>query len=195
MVYLSHKPRDSFLDLKKKKKAISHFQLITSQLSPRASHKQACFVFNACEIKRSKGLTTDILNITTHRKKSKTHSRYCCFLGTPPGLNSNLLEPQLSRPYSGEDTRQYLPPRVVVKGFLSELPGSLPPRTEGWRFSSRDALPCARRGDQRGGETLAGGRVPEAGGRARTGWAAASTCSVGAFSRSTPNVYTPCKTR
>ena len=120
-------------------------------------------MFNACEIKRSKGITTDILKITTHRKKSNT--RYCCFLGTPPGLNSNLLEPQLSRLYSGEDTRQYLPPRVVVKGFLSELPGSLPPRTEGWRFSSRDALPCARRGDQRGGEALAGGRVAEAGGR------------------------------
>lgn len=41
-------------------------------MSPSASHKQAYFVFNACEIKRSKGITTDILKITTHRKKSNT---------------------------------------------------------------------------------------------------------------------------
>lgn len=54
----------------------------------------------------------------------------------------------------------------------------------------------------RGGVTSEEGKLsPEAGsqrragGRARTGWAAALTCSVGAFSKSTPSVYTPCKTR
>lgn len=60
-----------------------------------------------------------------------------------------------------------------MKGFLSrELRGGLPPGTEGRRFSSRDALPCARTGGQ-------GVRRAGAGSQARAGRASALTCSAG----------------
>lgn len=50
----------------------------------------------------------------------------------------------------------------MATGFLfRELRGSLHPWTEGRRFSSRDALPCARKGDQWGGGEARGGvQVP-----------------------------------
>lgn len=65
-VYL--KSRDSFLDFKK---AIFTFP-INYILSPSTSYKKAYFIFSACERKRLKGITSDILETSTQRSRKHT---------------------------------------------------------------------------------------------------------------------------
>lgn len=85
-------------------------------------------------------------------------------------LNRCFSQPQFSRLYNGDNTR-YLLPRAAVKGFSFWW-------TEGRRFSSRDAFPCARSSDLRAGGKLAGGAGRRAGGSAGGGQAAASVRGV-----------------
>lgn len=119
------------------------------------------------------GITTDVLETTTHRKKSQKHTLSGAAYRDVTGPDFTLfMEPQFSYHCNGDTAGKYLLPRVVGKGLPSgELRaacllrphgGALPPATH---FRARVRLP---RGEERSLRRSTGRQA--AGGSARTGW-------------------------
>lgn len=153
-VYLSHKPRDSFLYLKE---IIFTFPInYILKISKWVIWAGLFYFQSVWNTKRLKGITTDILETTTHRKKSQKHTLSGAAYRDAAGPESTLFGASVLSSVQWRQCSKIITSQGCGERFSFWCTaGGLPPKTPGRCFSSRDALPCASRAAPRGRGELA----------------------------------------